>query len=277
MFKKMCIGVLVCVCAATVAHAAAPPGALGYDSFDTKVLGSQIQGQAPEVGTMGWVGVFGGENAPAQSIVVDDPLNPGNNVLQTTRTGESGAVDVGMGGGALTAGQYVVEMDYYGPSGLPTPSCGYSWLDNGLGAWNLGAWSDAWDIGIDYAAYDPSAGYVHTEISPSRDAWDHLEFVLDVVDIGDLIPGYLSGTYDLYITLGSGPNAGVRQLAMADIQMGAFEPGTVFVEVGSHWTDGVTYGDQVAYYDNVLITPEPATLVLLGMGLFGLVRRRGQR
>jgi len=236
-----------------------------YDDFEARTVGQPLTPPVDPLAPIGGYYDYWNANSPSlysNTLVVDSPAI-GSKALKIARgTGLDqtwldawGDMGAGWGGKTVIVTQqfyltqsWAAECYFTGAQGKPagwTTGNGTFWIKN------LDSWED-------------------TGIVPFTNEWDTMKFVIRLQDDGPGTwgPDYemMSGDYDLYLI-----RPGGQTITLGE---GLIMP--------SYNTDGwgrlelhAVY-NTAFYVDNLKmeIIPEPATLSLLGLGLFGLLRRK---
>lgn len=124
-----------------------------------------------------------------------------------------------------------------------------------------------------YYTYRSAGSLVSSNVLAILDVWTTWETVFHFVP--GSTAGTVTGTYDAYVTdQSTGTKHTICEgIAIADnLPTNAALRAWIWTDAGDDYSWG---GDVYGYYDNVMMEklPEPATMVLLGFGMLGLIRR----
>ena len=248
MCKKVMIGLIV-ACALAVGSAQAT--VVFFDDFDSQPLGA--------LGTSVPTGIQWYHQTANIPTVVDTYAQSGTQSLKVSRAGDPvpttpSTFGLSAGGTAVAGNELKFSFDILG-AGYDSAQV---WLNFGGGL--MGGFVIQ---GSGFYGFWNNGTAVASALKPTGTDWDKIEMLVHLTDAGG---GLLGGTYDAWITKAGGTQTQIAT-AYALVPKGTDGIARIQFQEGYGYTN---------YVDNVMIevVPEPATLTMLGLGIFGLLRRK---
>lgn len=245
------------------------------DSFDSKTPGVGIHYASPEVGSYLWVdysqvwysydgGVVSNEQSrsPGNSLKVYRQTTPLIYPYPTAQGSYDPAEIVSAGSDPVR-----FEVSWMSPEIGQRPSIAFD-----LGATGLQMGSVYVDIHGVYQVYDGSA-YHSTGVTAGFGVWNSLEYI--ATPQPDAGGGYFNVVIDAYITIDNGPKVALIEGLVGQSYIAPSEYNNVRMMLLADAPNNAE-GQATIYYDDILMekVPEPATMLLLGMGSLALLKRR---
>jgi hypothetical protein len=258
----------------------AQAGVVFQDSLDTKTAGDPIHFATPEVGGYYWIDYSQVWYGYDGGVVSNDVARSGENSLKVYRQVDPFIYPYPTAQGDFDRANmpepdgnpFSFKASWYGErQSLDRPSVLID-FENPNGAAG-GMWVDIYD---EYIVYDGTNGH-STGVYAQYGLWNEMEFI--ATPGPDLGSGWFQVSLDVFITPQGGPTVQLaNDLAATGVWQWVPEPDDYWKNARMMLLmdaplDGIS---ATCYYDDVSIEviPEPATIALLGLGVFGLIGRK---